>query len=88
MRSSDPGQAASHVPVLPPFPINFGGISYSTVYVDSNGKLNFFLPESDNINVSLPDPYTGYNSVATPWWDALSLNTAGNVYWDVMGTAP
>jgi len=73
-----------------PFPIRLGGASYSTVYIDSNGKLNFMFPESDYLNVSLPNPYQGYSHVVFAWWDDLRPipDTPGNVYWQVMGTAP
>ena len=58
-----------------------GGASYSTVYIDSNGKLNFMFPESDYLNVSLPNPYQGYSHVVFAWWDDLRPipDTPGNV---------
>ena len=73
-----------------PFPVRFGGGSYSTVYVDSNGKLNFVFPESDFSNVQLPDPAQAYSRIAAVWWDDLRAiqNSDQNVFWEVIGTPP
>jgi hypothetical protein len=76
--------------VSSPFSIRIGEAYFSSMYVDSNGKLNFMFPESDDINAFLPDPSQSYSYLVAPWWDHLSplQNTAGNVYWEVTGTAP
>lgn len=76
--------------ITPPFAINLGGVSFSSLYVDSNGKLNFLFPESDPLNVFLPNTYEGYSFLVAAFWDDLLpiQNTAQNVFWTVAGTAP
>ena len=76
--------------VASPFPVTLGAASFSSLYVDSNGKVNFWFAETDPANVSLPDPYQGYSYMVAPWWDDLNAlqNTAQNVYWAVIGAAP
>ena len=72
------------------FPVTLGAASFSSVYVDSNGKVNFSFPETDYANVSLPNPYAGYSFMVAPWWDDLNpiQNTAQNVFSAVTGAAP
>jgi len=80
--------------IASPFPIVLGGASYSSVYVDSNGKLNFDNPYTDPDNISLVDPLSStmqryFNLVAAFWDDLLPIpNTAQNVFWAVTGGAP
>jgi hypothetical protein len=72
-----------------PFPVVLGNVGFSSVYVDSNGKLNFStIVESDYQNEPLPQPFQSYNYMVAPFWDDLLpiLNTAQNVYWAVTGT--
>jgi serine protease len=74
-----------------PFPVILGNVSFSSLYVDSNGKLNFStIVQSDYQNVSLPDPFQAYSYMLAPFWDDLLAipNSAQNVYWAVTGTAP
>jgi Subtilase family len=74
-----------------PFPIVLGNVSFSSVYVDSNGKLNFStIVQSDYQNVPLPDPFQGYSYMVAPFWDDLLpiQNSAQNAYWAVTGTQP
>ena len=80
----------SYASIASPFPVTLGAASFSTMYVDSNGKINFSFPETDPANVSLPDPYAGYAFIVAPWWDDLNpiQNTAQNVFWAVTGAAP
>ena len=80
----------SYASIASPFPVTLGAASFSSLYVDSNGKVNFSFPETDPANVSLPDPYAGYAFIVAPWWDDLNpiQNTAQNVFWAVTGAAP
>ncbi|MBV8055373.1 MAG: S8 family serine peptidase [Deltaproteobacteria bacterium] len=73
-----------------PFPITLWGKSFSSVDVDSNGKLNFGIAGSDPDNVSYPNPAEEYFDQVAPFWDDLNPfpDTAQNVFWDVVGTAP
>jgi hypothetical protein len=75
-----------------PFRITLGELSFPSLYVDSNGKLNFpFILESDWINKTLPvDGDVNYQYMVAPFWDDLLpiQNTAQNVFWDTTGTAP
>ncbi len=74
--------------ITPPFPIRFGGGSFSSLYVGSNGNVNFSGPFTDYSNVSLPTTTIG--TLVAPFWDDLYAvsGTAQNVFWDVTGTAP
>ena len=76
--------------IAPPFVINLGGVSFSSVYVDSNGKVNFLFPENDYLNVSLPNTAEAYSFLVAAFWDDLLpiQNTNQNVFWAVVGTAP
>jgi subtilisin family serine protease len=74
-----------------PFPVVLGNVRFSSVYVDSNGKLNFStIVESDYQNEPLPDPFQSYNYMVAPFWDDLLpiQNSAQNVYWAVTGAPP
>jgi Subtilase family len=74
-----------------PFPIVLGNVSFSSVYVDSNGKLNFStIVQSDPQNVPLPDPFQGYSYMVAPFWDDLLpiQGSAQNVYSALTGTPP
>jgi subtilisin family serine protease len=74
-----------------PFPVILGNVGFSSVYIDSNGKLNFSsIVESDYQNASLPDPFQPYNYMVAPFWDHLLpiQNSAQNVYWAVTGASP
>jgi len=73
-----------------PFPVVLWGISYSSVDVDSNGKLNFGVAGTDYNNVPYPNPSQVYLFQVSPFWDDLRplANTAQNVFWAVAGTAP
>ena len=67
-------------------------MSFSSVYVDSNGQLNFSaLIESDPNNVPLPNSGGQvYSYMVAPYWDDLRpiQNTPQNVFLAVTGTAP
>ena len=80
--------------IQPPFPVNLGGFSYSQVYVDCNGKLNFDWPYTDFQNYSLVDSLASkdqryFHLVAGFWDDLLCIpNTSQNVFWAVAGERP
>ncbi len=74
--------------ITAPFPIRFGGGSFSSLYVGSNGNVNFSGPFTAYSNESLPTTTIG--TLVAPFWDDLFAvsGTAQNVFWDVTGTAP
>jgi len=74
--------------ITAPFPIRFGGGSFSSLYVGSNGNVNFSGPFTAFSNESLPTTTIG--TLVAPFWDDLYAvsGTAQNVFWDVTGTAP
>jgi subtilisin family serine protease len=76
--------------VTPGFKIQFGGLAYDTVYVSSNGTLNFAADFIDYFNTSLPA--SGVSTLVAPYWDDLLSDTSTapphNVFWAVEGTAP
>ena len=69
-----------------PFPILFGGASYTTLFVSSNGNVNFTGPFTSPFNASIPT--TQIATLVAPWWDDLFPVGDQNVFWDVTGTAP
>jgi len=73
--------------VTPPFPLQFGGMSFPSVIVGDNGVLSFSDPITNWFNPFLPT--SSAQTVVAPFWDDLYLNGgAQNVYWSVTGTAP
>src|SRR2546425_4968054 len=79
----------SSAAITSPFPILFGGGSFSTLFVGSNGNVNFsssaFAAPS---NEALPTSQIA--TLVAPWWDDLFpvAGTGQNVFWAVTGTAP
>jgi subtilisin family serine protease len=76
--------------IASPFPILFGGSSYSTVFVSSNGNLNFTSAFNTFSNVALPTTARSGPLVA-PFWDdlfATSSDASRNVAWAVTGSTP
>ena len=73
-----------------PFPVVWGDTSYTSVDVDSNGKVNFLVAGSDPNNISYPNPAEAYLFQMAPFWDHLEPfpGTAQNVFSAVAGTAP
>jgi hypothetical protein len=67
--------------IRPPFPIQFGGTSFATLNVNSNGNVTFgpFL-EWDNS----PLPVSSTAVLVAPFWDDLN----GNARWGVAGSPP
>jgi hypothetical protein len=78
-----------------PFPIPFGGGSFSQLYVSSNGTISFTAPFVSFQNYSLapnafPDTVSFPTTLIAPWWQDLypQKGTSQNVFWAVTGTAP
>src|SRR3989449_1038385 len=79
----------SSAAITSPFPILFGGGSFSTLFVGSNGNVNFsssaFLAPSNE-----PLPTSQIATLVAPWWDDLLpvAGTGQNVLLARTGTAP
>src|SRR5207249_3805379 len=74
--------------IVPPFPVPFGGGSFTTLVVSSNGNVSFSAPFTDYLNASIPVPQDV--TLVAPFWDDLLpvVGTSQNVFWAVTGTAP
>ncbi|MFQ5664115.1 MAG: S8 family serine peptidase [Terriglobia bacterium] len=75
--------------ILSPFPILFGGESFTDLFVSANGNINFIgLPPFDNPNQPLSTSLM--DTVVAPFWDDLFpvLGKAKNVFWEATGSAP
>jgi subtilisin family serine protease len=71
--------------IRPPFPIQFGGFSFPTLNVNSNGNLTFFRPFADWDNSPLP---ASIATLVAPFWDDLYPLEDSSIRWDVIGSAP
>lgn len=78
----------SSASIASPFPIRFGGGSFDTVFVSSNGNVNFASPFTEWPNVPIPTGVIA--TLVAPWWDDLVPQPASgqNVFWAVTGTSP
>ncbi|MFN3422402.1 MAG: choice-of-anchor X domain-containing protein, partial [Armatimonadota bacterium] len=72
-----------------PFPIKFGGVEFSELWVNSNGNISLSAPffaswENEILPTDLID------AVIAPFWQDLQPDpdTDRNVFWDVIGNAP
>jgi subtilisin family serine protease len=86
--------------ITSPFPVSFGGGSFSTLWVNSNGSISLTEAFDGYLNLSLPQQAPSANGPLTlgppfftmvaPYWEDLYPvpNSAQNVFWDVVGTAP
>lgn len=83
--------------ITSPFPIAFGGGSFTQLWVNANGTISFNGAFSSYLNVSIPTgtsarpvPLVHANTLVAPFWDDLLplKGTAQNVFWDVTGSAP
>jgi uncharacterized protein (TIGR03437 family) len=74
--------------ITSPFPIAFGGLNFTNLFVSSNGNINVnSLTPFDNPN--LPLPTTLMESLIAPFWDDLYPGTPDqNVFWQVIGAVP
>jgi hypothetical protein len=78
----------NYAQIVSPFPIQFGGGSYSTLTVGSSGAISFndFF---SYYNSPIPDSYT--ITLVAPFWDTLYSfggGTDNNVFWEVLGSEP
>ena len=75
-------------PIDTPFPIRFGGQTFSRIYATDNGLLTFDSAFNFPIPYPLPEFETG--ALIAPFWYDLFPMQGGtsNVYWDTAGTAP
>jgi hypothetical protein len=85
------------VVLLPaPFPVQYGGGSFTNLYVSSNGTISFTEAYDDYVNAPMPPqqfpPVTlpSATTLVAPWWQDLFpvKGTPQNVYWSVVGSAP
>lgn len=88
----------THITILPttpgvvesPFPLRFGGGSFTTLFVDSRGGLQFdggdYNSDLAAYNEPLPSPF--HSTLIAPLWDQIMVFTFGDVVWEVTGTAP
>ena len=86
----------SIVQIASPFPVGYGGGSFSKLYIGSNGTISFTDAYSDFNNSLLPPPeeppfvIPQPTTLVAPWWQDLFpvKGTPQNVFWEVVGTAP
>jgi len=74
--------------ITSPFPIQFGGGSFTNLELDAGGNLSFIASGTES-NQPIPDPYL--DTVIAPFWTGLypwGTGTDNNVFWAVTGTAP
>jgi hypothetical protein len=78
----------AYADITSPFPVRFGGGSFTSVYVGSNGNLNFSAPLIAYVNDALPT--ASISTLVAPFWDDLyaGFGSAQNVFWEVTGMAP
>ena len=72
-----------------PFPVLFGGDSFSDLYVNANGDISFNNFGSGHyLNTSIPSSTA--STLVAPFWDDLSpvSGTNQNVFWAVTGATP
>src|SRR2546425_2329549 len=78
----------SSASITSPFPILFGGVTFTTLFVSSNGNVNFTGSFTAFSNASVPTSQA--TTLVAPWWDDLFpvAGTGQNVFWAVAGAAP
>lgn len=74
--------------IATPFPIHFGGQTFTTLYVGDNGLISFDHPF--DVAPGLALPFFEGGAFVAPWWDDFQplYPTDQNVFWDVVGKAP
>ncbi|MFK3984941.1 PQQ-dependent sugar dehydrogenase [Micromonospora sp. NPDC050397] len=71
-----------------PFAVPFYGQSYTSAWIDTNGKISFVNPgPAWGVNSPIPDP-TVPNASIYPFWDDLVMRADSSVRTGVLGTAP
>jgi len=82
--------------VVSPFPVAYGGGSFSNLNISSNGTISFTETYDDYVNAQMPPafgpPFTlpQPTTLISPWWQDLFpvKGSAQNVFWSVVGSAP
>jgi subtilisin family serine protease len=74
--------------IASPFPVSFGGNTFSSLFVSSNGTIN--VSAVNNAFDNAPLPTTTAGSLIAPFWDDLysGLSPISNVFWAVTGATP
>ncbi len=74
--------------ITSPFPILFGGGSFTDLWVTDNGTISFTDSFSSWDNTAIPN--SGVSTLVAPFWDDLRAldGTNQNVWWEVTGTPP
>ncbi len=74
--------------IRPPFPIQFGGVNFPTLNVNTNGNVTFSGPFIEWENSPLPAP--GTITLVAPFWDDLytTFDTIGTGRWEGIGSSP
>jgi subtilisin family serine protease len=86
----------SLVQVTSPFPITYGGGSFTQLFISSNGTISFTDAFGDYQNASMPNQQTPPLVVRQPvtlvaplWQDLFPVKgSSQNVFWDVVGAVP
>src|SRR5256712_34261 len=78
----------SSASITSPFPILFGGMTFPTLFVSSNGNVNFTGSFTAVSNASVPTSQA--TTLVAPWWDDLFpvAGTGQNVFLAVAGGPP
>ena len=78
----------SSAQIASPFPILFGGGSFTDLFVSSNGNVNFTGPFTEYSHQ--PIPFSAISTLVAPFWDDLFpvAGDAQNVFWAVVGGPP
>jgi hypothetical protein len=77
--------------VTMPFSWNYYGTDYTTLYVSSNGDLQFTASGTDPANYfnQCPLPQDSFDATMCPYWDDLyTVNAGYGVFTSVSGSAP
>jgi len=71
-----------------PFPMQYGGGSFTNLYVGANGAISFDSGSISALNTTLPT--SSVSTLVAPFWGDLYAypGTDQNVLWEVIGTAP
>ena len=73
--------------ITSPFPLFFDNTTFTTLFVSSNGHLNFAAPFDEWVNAALPSTLPSGHLIA-PFWDDLVPGGLDNVFWATSGVAP
>jgi hypothetical protein len=76
------------IPVTLPFAFTFYGQTYDTVYVATNGFVNFLGPNAEYNNFCIPNPSFPPKALIAPMWIALDVNPPAGIWTGTQGVAP